>query len=262
MTHIILGATGRLAKELTENLRSRGIAPLLVSSKNKDSINSLSSIRYKACVVYDFMSASRPGFIGDIALEDEIRDQVMAIPFSNIHRYIYISTAGELYKGKGMIKHPDDWQLKPEIGAYAKRKLDVERLLLNTMGDKARILRVTNIYGGTFKSTGLGVVDNWLESYKEGRRPNITSTVDTFRNYIHVDCVIEEITSQIEGERLVILDTEDYYFLSDLHKMIFNEELLMSRTEIQFDLSIVAKRKKTQLQQYIKAKKKGGLRLQ
>jgi len=262
MKHIVLGATGRLAKEVIVKLRVREIEPLLVSSKNEASILSLSSISDVPCVIYDFMSASRPGSIGDVALEDKIRHKALMIPLDKIKRYIYISSAGELYKGKGSIKHQDDWRLPPELGPYALRKLEVERLLLTSLGDKARVLRVTNIYGGNFKSKGLGVVDNWLAWFIEGRQPDITTVIDTHRNYIHVDCVVEEIISEVEEECVVVLDTDDYFFLSDIYDMIFNQELTFSKVEKKFDLSFIAKRKKPHLQRYIRAIKNGDLHLQ
>ncbi len=252
MKHIVLGANGRIAKELILRLTLLGIAPIKVSSKLPESIEEIAKIpEEKKLVIYDFMSASRPRYEGCSTFEDDTRAKILAYGSERIFKYVYVSSAGELYKGNGMIRSLEDIVNSRLISKYAKRKLEVEKTIVNRFKIAAKVLRVTNVYGGHFKSKGLGVVDNWLDDKKSGHRPQITAEIDTYRNYIHVDFVIDEIMSDDRIGSTIVLDTNDYFYLSEIYSMIFSQNVSFQKSENVFDLSNISFRRPAFLGNYI-----------
>lgn len=256
MEVILLGSSGRLAKEFIVELNTLGIKYHSVTSKDRSTLNIFSELKSGPFRIYDFMSSLRPNSkTGNTEIEKEIRLMVFSLEKILIEKYIFISTAGELYKTKGKVNSVNDILSISNRSIYANHKLEIENAVIARFNKQAKILRVTNIYGGRFKSRGLGVVDNWLSNQQNLEPPLIHSDINTFRNFVEVQSVLNKLLNY-NSDLIEIVASKDYYYLNEIHKLIFDTDLVFKYQEQKFDLSSICHESESCLKEYILKRRK------
>lgn len=138
--------------------------------------------------------------------------------------FIYLSTAGGLY-------NLEDPSLKIEISAvepkslYGAIKLIVEGALENLDG-KVTILRPSAIYGDSYKKNQtVGLIDKLLKSTISDEIVPIFDKVQSARDYLHVDDLVEAILCLVDrkkGERFEVynIGTGEEVSIEEIIKII------------------------------------------
>jgi len=132
-------------------------------------------------------------------------------------RIIFLSSGGCTYSGSNTFFSESDDALG--INVYGQMKIALENLLADSFANSVCI-RVGNAYGqGQPTGRGQGVIAEWLHTVTTSNAVTVFGSLDTVRDYIHVDDLAKCLTMLGDTECRGVLNVSNGYAtsLAELH---------------------------------------------
>ena len=111
--------------------------------------------------------------------------------YKNLPRMVFLSSGGCIYSGAAEKFSEED----PALGTnnYGRLKSRMEARFLEVY-PKPVILRIANVYGpGQPHGKQQGVISEWIYQIRSGNAINVFGNLETFRDYIYIDDLVEAL---------------------------------------------------------------------
>jgi UDP-glucose 4-epimerase len=207
---VIVGGRGFIGKSLSKMLERSGqevvildrLNPAVTSNELSKQIDGANVVVWLAASVNPILAESRQDLI-----EIEISEWRLFLSLleakNKSARVVYLSSGGCVYSDS---KTPFTEDSEAHgINAYGRLKIRMEESLQVTELPFT-ILRVSNVYGdGQPHGRGQGVIAEWENALKTGKKLKVFGSLYSFRDYIHIDDVCAAIIQviQLEDQRHV-----------------------------------------------------------
>jgi UDP-glucose 4-epimerase len=110
---------------------------------------------------------------------------------NQVGHFIFLSSGGCVY-GPGSGEFSETSSIFP-INRYGELKLRCESEITNSLNSFI-ILRVSNVFGmGQLPSRSQGVIPHWIQASKNSRPIKVFGSLDSYRDYIDIDSLVEAI---------------------------------------------------------------------
>jgi UDP-glucose 4-epimerase len=196
-TVVVVGARGFLGRGLVPALEREG--PGVVALGREDAIvdarGKLTPAIARARAVYYLASTTNPKIANDHPDRVERDMKTFSLFLRAAARedsppvVVFPSSGGTVYD----VSHPPPYDETSSVRAssvYGRAKLTMERALIEHLGERGRILRISNAYGpGQPVGTGQGVIAHWLHSALHGQEIQIFGDENVTRDFVFVDDV-------------------------------------------------------------------------
>jgi UDP-glucose 4-epimerase len=202
---VIVGGRGFIGKSLSKLLEGLGqevvildrLNPAVTSNELSKQIDGANVVIWLAASVNPILAESRQDLI-----EIEISEWRLFLSLleakNKSARVVYLSSGGCVYSDT---KTPFTEDSEAHgINEYGRLKIRMEESLRVTELPFT-ILRVSNVYGdGQPHGRGQGVIAEWGNALKTGKKLKVFGSLNSFRDYIHVDDVCAAIIQAIQLE--------------------------------------------------------------
>jgi UDP-glucose 4-epimerase len=201
----IVGANGFIGHNLSKKLCALNYKlelftssnPIMVDEKLSQSAINSNVIVWCASKVNPISADQNPELTADeLAYWQKFLEVIGRLDTENL-RIFYLSSAGCTYTGNAIPFSELDSAEGTNL--YGKHKLQMESVLSQS-GISSITLRVANVYGPNQPSgRGQGVIAEWIKSISRNEPITIYGDVNSFRDYLFIDDLLELIVSLIDS---------------------------------------------------------------
>jgi len=178
----VLGRSSYRVYSLQENIYVRDDYRMVCPEKE---LRRVSYVIYLACNSTPFSSVNSKFRLDDVTI---LRNYIDILNMDFLSQFIYLSTAGALYKSE-KIKYFDESTSFVPTTPYAEQKIQEEALIESIIEhiDSQIILRPTNIYGpGQNLKLGMGIIPKLFSCSSHKESIEFYESLDSERDYLFV----------------------------------------------------------------------------
>lgn len=195
----VVGAAGFIGRNLTSYLKVKGLSlklfyrsdPIIENGNLKPDFSNADVVIWCASQVTPISAELHPDLVeAEVESWKEVL-RILKLSGKSDFKFIYLSSAGCTYSSVETSYSEDD----PANGTneYGLLKLKIEKLLIES-GLNYLILRIANVYGPNQPiGRGQGVIAEWINSINCKEPIKIFGDLDSFRDYVFIDDLIEVI---------------------------------------------------------------------
>jgi UDP-glucose 4-epimerase len=195
----VVGAAGFIGRNLTSYLKVKGLSlnlfyrsdPIIENGNLKPDFSNADAVIWCASQVTPISAELHPDLVeAEVESWKELL-RILKLSGKIDFKLIYLSSAGCTYTSVENSYSEDD----PANGTneYGLLKLKIEKLLIES-GLNYLILRIANVYGPNQPiGRGQGVIAEWINSINCKEPIKIFGDLDSFRDYVFIDDLIEVI---------------------------------------------------------------------
>lgn len=199
-TAAVIGASGFLGRALTRRLECAGTHVVRVTRQEpalspgghlRPDLASARTLYWAASRINPLIASQRPDLVAaDLADFTRFLDAVHAE--NPAARVVVLSSGGTVYGVAHTPPHDETTTPRP-ANEYGRAKLAIEdRLHRHDLASS--VVRISNAYGpGQQAAPGQGVIGHWLRSVRAGLPVTVFGDLDTVRDYVYVDDVVDAL---------------------------------------------------------------------